>query len=77
MRQVVSIFWDRVNGTHLILMCNVSDSGQECDPIYTRIASNAGTTLDHILDFWRKGLGSESVVAYQIQEYFGARVGRY
>jgi hypothetical protein len=75
MRQVASIFWDRYNGSHLTLVCEVGD-GKAHTVLNSTVHDNSGQTLDKVLAFWQKELGESNVRAYTISEYV-KDVGRY
>ena len=76
MRQVCTIFWDKVEGSHLTLIAEVQDNGSHV-VVQSKVHINVGQDLDKVKAFWVNMLGAENVKAYMIAEYFGKDVGRY
>jgi tRNA A37 threonylcarbamoyltransferase TsaD len=75
MRTVATIYWDRFNGCHHTLVCDVEENGAH-SVLNSTVHDNSGHTLDKVISFWTKELGESNVRAYTISEYV-KDVGRY
>lgn len=75
MQTTATIFWDRYNSIHQTLVCEVADNGKQT-VIQSTVHSNAGQTLEKVMSFWEKELGTANVRAYTIAEHV-RDVGRY
>lgn len=75
MRTVATVYWDRYNGTHHTVVCDVEDNGEHT-VLTSAIHSNGKKTLDDVVGFWTKAFGVANVRAYTITEYV-QDMGRY
>lgn len=76
MRDTATIYWDRVEGCHHVIMCGVEESGDH-RVRQSSIHNNAGTNLDRVMKYWEEVVGGENVRAYNITQYAGKDMCRY
>ena len=68
MRTVATIYWDRYNGNHHTIVCDVEENGGH-SVLSSAVRINTGKTLEDVIAFWTKAFGEENVRAYTINEY--------
>lgn len=74
--QTATIYWDKYNGLHHTLVCEVSEENGKHVVVQSTVHDNVGQTIDKVASFWKKELGEANVRAYTITEYV-QDVGRY